>query len=257
MADCLLFDMTLSTFLHKLNNRWTKLRFQPIRVFCIHQVSDEFDADSMWPCDWIQTDVFKQKVLELQKQYTFISLPEAQERLRKDRFRHKKYAVMTADDGFSSMREIVPWLVGQGIPITLFINPIVWDGKTIGQNLQSLPIVNRKNGVDGLYLTLVDLKAMTTSPLVTIGYHGYEHIDENKETHEAFVANYEKCKNAMTELQNVIPFYAHTYGHTTKENDVYLLKQGITPIYVNGGKNYNQSLFLDRELLTATTICTI
>lgn len=236
-------------FFHKLHNRWTKLRFQPIRVFCFHQVSEIFDESTMWQCDWIQTDIFKQKVTELQKKYTFISLPEAQKHLREDWLRCKHYAVMTADDGFASMKEIVPWLVERNIPITLFINPVVWDGKTIGKNLLSLPIVNRKNGAEGLYLTLEELIELTKSPLVTIGYHGYEHIDEYKETNETFVANFEKCKAVMIVLQNVIPFYAHTYGHTTEENDNYLQSQGITPVYISGGKNYNRWQYLDRELL--------
>ena len=244
-----------NAILHKINNRWKKLRLQPIRVFCIHQVTDTFDANSIWPCDWIQTDVFKQKVIELQKQYTFISLPEAQEYLRKDWFRCKKYAVMTADDGFASMKEIVPWLVEQNIPITLFINPIVWDGKTIAQNIKGLPLCNKKDGAKGVYLLLDDLKALQ-SPLVTFGYHGYEHIDESKESYEMFVANFEKCKVAMVDLQDVIPFYAHTNGLATKENDMFLKSINITPVFISGVKNYNQEGRIDRELLTAKTINT-
>lgn len=243
----------IRTFLHKLQNRWTKLRLQPTRVFCIHQVTNTFDANSMWPCDWIQADIFKQKVTELQKKYTFISLPEAQKHLCEDWFRCKHYAVMTADDGFASMKTIVPWLVERNIPITLFINPVVWDGKTIGENALSLPIANCKNGAKSLYLALEELKELTKFPLVTIGYHGYEHIDEYKETNETFVANFEKCKTSMKILDNVIPFYAHTYGHATKENDDFLLKQNITPIFINGGKNYNHWQYLDRELMKQDT----
>lgn len=238
----------MSKIINRILYKLTKIRFQPIRVFCFHQVTDTFDADSMWPCDWIQTDVFKQKVVKLQKRYTFISLPEAQEHLRKDWLRCKKYAVMTADDGFASMKEVVPWLVEQNIPITLFINPIVWDGKTVGRNLSILPIVNQIDGVKGVYLLLNDLKNMQ-SPLVTLGYHGYEHINESKETHETFVENFEKCKMAMAGLPNVIPFYAHTYGQATKENDTYLLDQGITPVYVTGNKNYYDYSVIDREVL--------
>lgn len=46
----------------------------------------------------------------------------------------------------------------------------------------------------------------------------------------------------------MIPFYAHTYGRATKRNDEYLKKQGITPVYVNGGKNYVVCQHIDREL---------
>lgn len=243
----------IKNIFHKFHNRWAKLRLQPIRVFCFHQVTNAFDSDSMWPCDWIQTDSFKQKILELKKQYTFISPLEAQKHLRNDWLRCKKYAVLTADDGFASMKEVVPWLIEQQIPITLFINPIVWNGKTIGKNLMKLPIYTKNVGAQDLYSRLEDLQAMQ-SPLVTFGYHGYEHIDESQETYDTFVANFEKCKTAMVELQNVIPFYAHTYGHTTEKNDAYLRSQGITPVYVNGRKNYNRWQYLDRELLTQYTI---
>lgn len=237
-----------SNFAEKVKRRLLKLRFQPIRIFCIHIVSDCFDADSMWPCDWIQTDVFKRAVLELQKQYAFISLMEAQRHLHNDIVRAKNYAVLTADDGFASLKNIMPWLEERQIPITLFINPVVWDSKSVGQNLKPLPISTDNNGAKDVYLLLDDLKAVQ-SPLVTFGYHGYDHINESVETYETFVANFEKCIKAMEILDNVIPFYAHTYGRTTKQNDEYLIKQGITPVYVNGGKNYNQWRSIDRELL--------
>ena len=250
----------INSILHSMNNtrlkNWlrrhhTRLRFQPIRIFCIHNVSDYFDADSMWPCDWIQTDVFKRAVLELQKKSTFISLTEAQRHLRRDIIRFRKYAVLTGDDGFASLKNIIPWLEERQIPITLFINPIVWDGKTVGQNLTSLPVSTENNGAKDIYLLPEDLKAFK-SPLVTFGYHGYEHINESVETYDTFVANFEKCRKAMKILDNVIPFYAHTYGRTTKQNDEYLIKQRITPVYVNGGKNYNQWKNVDRELLPVT-----
>lgn len=225
-----------------------KLGRSPIRVFCFHHVTDLFDSGYMWPCDWIQTDVFKRAVLELQKQYIFISLTEAQRHLHRDIIRIRKYAALTADDGFASLKNIIPWLEDRQIPITLFINPIVWDGKTVGQNLMSLPVSAENNCVKDIYLLPEDLKAFQ-SPLVSFGYHGYEHINESAETYETFVDNFEKCRRAMAALDNVIPFYAHTYGRATKQNDEYLIKQGITPVYVNGGKNYNQWQGIDRELL--------
>ena len=189
--------------------------------------------------------------MELQKQYTFISLTEAHGHLQSDIIRTKNYAVLTADDGFASLKNIMPWLKERQIPVTLFINPVVWDGKTIGQNLQSLPVSAKNNCAKDVYLLSEDLKAFQ-SPLVTFGYHGYEHINESVETYETFVANFEKCRNAMKILDRVIPFYAHTYGCATKQNDEYLIKQGIIPVYVNGGKNYKDCQYIDRELLSQT-----
>lgn len=239
------------SLIDRIHRKFRELGKSPIRVFCIHHVTDSFDADSMWPCDWIQTDAFKRVVLDLRTKYTFISLTEAQWHMRRDIVRFRNYAVLTADDGYASLKDIVPWLLEQNIPITLFINPIVWDGKTVGQNLNSLPVSTENNCAKDVYLLPKDLKAFQ-SPLVTFGYHGYEHIDESVETYDTFVANFEKCRKAMEILDNVIPFYAHTYGFTTKQNDEYLKKQGITPVYVNGGKNYNQWRNIDRELLSET-----
>ena len=55
-----------------------KLRLQPIRVFCLHHVSEQFDAESMSACDWMQIDEFKRLILSMQHDgITFISLSEA------------------------------------------------------------------------------------------------------------------------------------------------------------------------------------
>ena len=101
-----------------------KLRLQPIRVFCFHQVSDEYAPLTMWEEDWTQTELFKRNIQNLKERgYTFISLPEAYFKLKNDSFRREKYAVLTADDGFKSMLNILPWLIEQRIPVTLFVNP--------------------------------------------------------------------------------------------------------------------------------------
>ena len=99
------------------------MRLQPIRVFCLHHVCEQFDADAMYACDWMALDEFKQKIIALRRQgYQFISLTDAYEYLKKDWFRRKKYAVLTFDDGYKSLKEVLPWLEKQKIPATLFIN---------------------------------------------------------------------------------------------------------------------------------------
>lgn len=47
---------------------------KPIRVFVFQQVSDAFEPEAMWECDWTQTEQFMQKVFALMKKYQFISL---------------------------------------------------------------------------------------------------------------------------------------------------------------------------------------
>ncbi len=123
--------MSISEFIEKIKRKWMKLRLQPIRVFCLHHVCEQFDADTMYACDWMALDEFKQKINALRSQgYQFISLSEAYNHLKKNRFRRKKYAVLTFDDGYKSLKEVLPWLEEQKIPATLFINGKYLDGKS-------------------------------------------------------------------------------------------------------------------------------
>ena len=99
--------MVANELINIIQRKWMKLRLQPIRVFCLHHVCEQFDADVMHPCDWIALDEFKKQIYELRNQgYQFISLTAAYEHLKKDSFRYKKYAVLTFDDGYKSLKEI-------------------------------------------------------------------------------------------------------------------------------------------------------
>lgn len=77
----------MNTSVITIKRKWTRLRLKPVRVFCFHHVSDVFDPDKMWKCDWTQTEVFKQNVLAPKKRYTFISLQEAYNHISCDKFR--------------------------------------------------------------------------------------------------------------------------------------------------------------------------
>ena len=48
---------------------WKRIRLRLVSVFLFHHVSDIFEPDTMWKCDWIQTEAFKKKVLALKKKY--------------------------------------------------------------------------------------------------------------------------------------------------------------------------------------------
>lgn len=238
--------------IHRIKRKLLKLRFQPIHVYCFHHVSDTYDASYMWECDWVNTDVLKKFIIDLQQSgYTFISLPEAHERLKTDWLRRKRYAVLTADDGFKTLLNIVPWLIEQHIPITLFVNPkyILEDG--IGENVQErLDAENGTASNEEIYLKKSDLDAIQ-SPLVTIAYHGYEHLDEWKMNERAFVQNVEQCGRLLPLLSlDVIPFYARTYGRSRKEYDTILKAHKLTSVHVSDGVNYNNPTRIDRELIS-------
>ena len=229
-----------------------KIRLQPIRVFCFHHVSDTYDAATMWEEDWTNTDALKNFIQELRNNgYSFISLPEAHEWLKNDWFRSNKYAVLTADDGFKTLLNIVPWLIEQQIPITLFVNPKYIFEDEIGENVQErMKATKSEIHNEDIYLKKRDLDAVK-SPLVTIAYHGYEHLDEWKMDEREFVQNVEKCEQLLKEQPiAVVPYYAHTYGHALEEYDCILASKNLTPVYVSGGANYNDATRIDRELLS-------
>lgn len=98
-------------WIRKIERKWMKLRLQPIHVYCLHHVCALFDAESMNACDWMQIDEFKYKVLAMwQDGVEFISLTEAYDKIANDKFRNHKYVVFTFDDGYASLKEILPWV---------------------------------------------------------------------------------------------------------------------------------------------------
>lgn len=229
----------ISDLVNKLKRKWMKMRWQPIRVLCFHQVSDTFDENSMYKQDWISTFDFQDIVRRFQaKGYTFISITEAFEKLRHDSFRCKKYAVLTADDGWSSVQNILPWLDDQRIPITLFLNPANFDGKHY----------RIKKGEE--YLTTEDVTYLAEQyPLLTIGSHGWEHVPATRLSALDFKENVDKSIDALRKLPNYIPYYAYTWGWHNDTTDRILIDKEIVIVNLKGRKNYQSQYALDREEL--------
>ena len=223
----------MSELASKIRRKWTKLRLQPIRVYCLHHVCAEFNAESMNAGDWMQIDEFKTKVMAMQQNgVEFISLTEAYDKIANDKFRNHKYVVFTFDDGNASLKEILPWLEEQKIPTTLFINGKYLDGKSY-----------RKNPKEK-YLTYEELFAMT-SPLVEIGSHGWEHIRATEQTRDEF----EKSVMQNMILLNTHPRHVYTYGDHNAALDAILQKSYILPVLIDGLNNYNDTQIIHRELL--------
>lgn len=229
--------MNISEFIEKIQRKWMKLRLQPIRVFCLHHVCKHFDAEAMYACDWMALDEFKLKINALRnKGYQFISLTEAYDHLKKDYFRCKKYAVLTFDDGYKSLNEVLPWLEEQKIPATLFINGKYLDGKSYREKPKEQ------------YLTYDEFFALT-SPLIEIGHHGWEHKSAKEMSQEELVDSLQKNIEILSSHPRYIPFWAYTYGIHNQTSDVTLSNNGMTLVLVNGGKNYKRMGAIDRELL--------
>lgn len=223
--------------LQKLRREWIKLRLQPIRVFCLHHVCEHFDVESMYLCDWMELDEFKQNINSLRRRgYQFISLADAYNHLTKDLFRRKKYAVLTFDDGYQSLLEVLPWLEEQNIPATLFINGKYLDGASYRETPKEQ------------YLTYDELFALN-SPLIEIGHHGWEHTDATMMTKDELSESMLKNIEILSSHPRYIPFWAYTYGKHSNENDIILIQNDLIPVLIAGNKNYQWMGGIDRELL--------
>lgn len=229
--------MSISEFIEKIKRKWMKLRLQPIRVFCLHHVCEHFDTESMYPCDWMALDEFKKKINELRKQgYQFISLTEAYNHLKKDYFRRKRYAVLTFDDGYKSLTEVLCWLEEQQIPATLFINGKYLDGKSYRETPKEQ------------YLTYDELFSLI-NPFIEIGHHGWEHTAATEMTEEELLESLQKNIEILSSHPRYIPFWAYTYGRHDKNADAIMLQNELVPVLVAGNKNYNWIGSIDRELM--------
>ena len=205
--------MSISEFVKKIQRKWMKIRLQPIRVFCLHHVCEQFDADAMCACDWMALDEFKLKINALRSQgYLFISLTAAYEHLKKDWFRRKKYAVLTFDDGYKSLKE------EQQIPATLFINGKYLDGKSY------------RESPNEQYLTYDELFSLT-SPFIEIGHHGWEHTAATEMTDEELLESLQKNMEVLFAHPRYIPFWAYTWGRVTQNTDLILHKNLIVPSF--------------------------
>jgi peptidoglycan/xylan/chitin deacetylase (PgdA/CDA1 family) len=215
-----------------------KIRLQPIRVFCFHQVSDTFDESTMKECDWLQTETFKNRLETLRLEgYKFISLQDAHDRIKKDHIRISKYAVLTADDGWASLKNILPWLSEQQIPITIFLNPAYLDGKHF-----------RERDTEKYLMEDEVRKLHTQYPLLTIGSHGWEHIAATNQTQSQFIESVNKSVEYLSKLPNFVPYFAYTWGWNWINTNEILWKSNLTPVKLSG-VNYNDFWIIRREPL--------
>ena len=229
--------MTLSVFFSKVCRKFMKLRLQPIRIYCLHHVCEKFDPESMYACDWMEISSFQSKINDLRKQgYEFISMTEAYAHLQNDWIRTKKYAVLTFDDGYKSLQEILPWLEEQQIPATLFVNGKYLDGISCRENPKEQ------------YLTYDELFALT-SPLIEIGHHGWEHTVADEMNNEELYLSLSNNERILSNHPRYITFWAYAWGRHNKHNDEFLHSKGIVPILIEGNKNYKWIGSIHRESL--------
>jgi len=245
--------MKIEDLILRIKRKWMKMRLQPIRVFCFHQTSEQYDPAVYCKPDWMPLSELKGKVQSLQNDgYTFISLQEAYKHIRKDKVRKKKYAVLTCDDGLKCQAALIPWLEEEKIPMTMFVSAKYLEGKSCGQQILNYFKIaddeQERKLAEQLYLNSEELSAID-SMMVTIGMHGYEHVDDASVSCEAFHENVENSIKALRNHKHFISFYAYPYGKHTEQTDNILKDSHIMPVYVDGLKNYNDILSIHREIL--------
>ena len=228
-------EMSVS-FFQRLKRHLSRMRMRPIRVFVFHQVSDVFEPETMWDCDWTQTDVFKRNICALMKEYTFISLEEVREHLTKDRLRYRKFAALTADDGWASLKSILPWLVDQKIPVTLFLNPSCLDGKHWNSR-----------ETDRL-LTQDDVVQLVRegAPYISVASHGWTHKSCAKMTLEEFAESVRASEEVLDRMPAKVPFFAFASGEYTSAQMAFLRDRKLVPVLVDGLDNGKDPVTIHR-----------
>ena len=222
----------------KLQRKLKKFRLHPIRVFLFHQVSDEFDETTMKPGDWTETNQFKHNVEALKKEYTFISLEKAYAKMKKNRVRFRNYAVLTSDDGWASLKNILPWLKEKEIPVTLFLNPGYFDG----EHYREKPTER--------YLLKADIDRISHDyPAVTFGLHGWEHIRATEQTEDEFHESVSKTMEALQIYPNFVPYFAYTYGSYGAIHNRIVHEFDLVPVLIDRGNNIDDLSCIHRELL--------
>ena len=223
--------------------KFKKFRLSPIHIFLFHQVSPTFDNTTMKESDWTEINQFKRNIERLKQQYTFISLAAAFEKIKKDVFRFKRYAVLTSDDGWISLMNILPWLQEQGIPVTLFLNPGYFDGKSF------------RDKPTERYLTEKDVDYLDNHfPSISFGSHGLYHRAATAQDLDEFYRQVTASIESLSRFHNYIPFFAYPYGRHNSGQDTVLSKLGLVPVLIDKYYNLNDTSVLHRELLDGKVV---
>jgi peptidoglycan/xylan/chitin deacetylase (PgdA/CDA1 family) len=217
---------------------------RPIRVFVFHQVSDVFEPETMWDCDWTQTEVFKRNISALMKKYKFISLEEVRDHLALDKFRFKSYAALTADDGWASLKNILPWLVNQKIPVTLFLNPSVLDGRHWNSRETDKLLTGEE------VVRIVEDGA----PYISVASHGWTHISSKGMSREEFVQSVDKSEKVLERLPAKVPFFAFASGLYRMAQVAYLRDRQLTPVFVDSEDNETDPTLIHRYCIDGVRI---
>lgn len=232
----------MGALIHRLKrgilNRIKATFLSPIHVFVFHHVSDVRDPLVSGKPDWTPSDVFYANMLKLKKEFTFISLDTAYSKLKNDRIRKKKYAVLTTDDGLQTVLSVWPWLQEQGLPLTCFINAKYLDG--VSYKIQDAERIRREDPEADIHAVIArqymsdEQVFLLNSPLISIASHGYEHLDESSLEESSFRDNIQESIKVLSSHPRYIPFHAFPWGKHNQMTDQVLKEIGLIPVLADG-----------------------
>lgn len=227
-------------FVKKILKRVQRVFLTPIEIFVFHKVSDLYNSDYGCVEDWTQTDIFKQNILQLQKKYNFISLDSALNHLKNDVFRYKNYAVLTCDDGYRMILDILPWLKQNNIPTTIFISTQYLDGISHDPWFDALWKSKSESEIkqlrERMYIRYEDIPVLEVNN-ISVGLHGYGHDLVTTMSNQDFLQYIDKARIAISNKITLKPYYAYTWGKHSQITDMALREKGITPVYCDGLNN--------------------
>lgn len=79
--------------------------------------------------------------------------------------------------------------------------------------------------------------------------HGWEHVDVSKIRDDESKLIIGRNIKLLQTHPRYVPYHAYTWGRHTEETGAILLSKDITPVYIDGMKNYNEQTKIHRELL--------
>lgn len=233
----------MTGILNKIKKHVDRFIYKPIPVFVFHQVGSEFNPEIDRKCDWNEIGQFEKNIEHLMRKYTFISLKEASDELKTRHFRNRRCAVLTADDAYQSVMDVIPFLHGNNIPLTIFVNPKYLDGKSYSKlneetyrDAAKCDVEIPEEVVSKMYISEQQLFELPSN--VSVAMHGFEHNDSTMMSRDEFETNLHRCQKALGSHPNYVPFYAFTWGRANKMNLEVLENENVVPVMCDDGVNF-------------------
>jgi peptidoglycan/xylan/chitin deacetylase (PgdA/CDA1 family) len=173
----------------------------PVIVLYYHRIAD--DRATPWT---VSNARFERQIRWLQERFDFISLDDAQQRIRRG-YNPQPCVSITFDDGYAdNCQQAIPWLIKERVPFTYFV--------TVQNAVEEEPFSHDLvTGHRFAPNTLEQLRAMAAAG-VEIGAHAYTHADLGA-IHDRRLLHYEVvvAKQALqAALGRPVRYFSFPYG---------------------------------------------